>query len=390
VSHARRVIAWALASRVLVLLVAWLAVITLGYTLQPFQFRLSHHELWNLPARFDAGWYLGIARHGYAWNPALVGRQQNIAFFPLFPAAMRAAGEIVTVPAHLLGDPTLFGNGDTRVLWGGVLVSIAVFTLAMLCLFRLTAARLDEDRAMRTVLLAASYPFAVYFSAPYAEATFLGCALASLWALSRRRLGLAALFGCLAGLARPNGWAVAFALPAALEAPDAHAPVPASRAAWFVCAAPFVGTALYSCHVWRLTGWPFTWAAVQAGWGRPVPPGGFFASRWAALAADGPFRYLVAQPADALTIVAVAGTLALVPIIARRLSVWYALFVAVYLLPALIIDIPSLGRMTSAAFPIFPALAAVLPRRATIAVVILFALLQAWVAASFFRWLPPY
>ena len=44
---------------------------------------------------------------------------------------MRVAGDLVTLPARLLRDPTLFGNGNTRVVWGGALVAVLAVTLAL-------------------------------------------------------------------------------------------------------------------------------------------------------------------------------------------------------------------------------------------------------------------
>ena len=74
---------WA-ASRLAVLLVGFLAVGTFGYRDGGAPFRLYKNEFLDLPARHDAGWYLGIAVDGYKWDPASVGHQ-NIAFMPALP-----------------------------------------------------------------------------------------------------------------------------------------------------------------------------------------------------------------------------------------------------------------------------------------------------------------
>ena len=50
-------------SRAAVFMVAYLSVITIGYPTK-ILFRVSDNEMVNLPARWDAGWYLGIAREG--------------------------------------------------------------------------------------------------------------------------------------------------------------------------------------------------------------------------------------------------------------------------------------------------------------------------------------
>jgi hypothetical protein len=70
---AARVWTIALASRLLVLAVGVVTVLLLFPRDSPVPFRLSADPVLNLPARWDAGWYLGIARTGYDWRPELHG-----------------------------------------------------------------------------------------------------------------------------------------------------------------------------------------------------------------------------------------------------------------------------------------------------------------------------
>ena len=91
-----------------------------------------------------------MANEGYA----LVGRQpdtqQNIAFFPAFPLAVRYVS-------------VFFGR---QPLWTGVAISLVAFFWALVYLLRLAREHLgDEDRAVTAVVLLASYPFALFFSA---------------------------------------------------------------------------------------------------------------------------------------------------------------------------------------------------------------------------------
>ena len=60
----RRLLSLALATRLLVLAVGLLGAVLIGQANSPDDFRLSHNVIHNLPARYDAGWYLGIARKG--------------------------------------------------------------------------------------------------------------------------------------------------------------------------------------------------------------------------------------------------------------------------------------------------------------------------------------
>ena len=54
------------------------------------RWRIYSNDFLDLPARWDTGWYLGIAMDGYDSIPdARADHQQNIAFFPAFPMTMR-------------------------------------------------------------------------------------------------------------------------------------------------------------------------------------------------------------------------------------------------------------------------------------------------------------
>ena len=75
----------------------------------------------------------------------------------------------------------------------------------------------------------------------------------------------------------------------------------------------------------------------------------------------------------------------------RRLGLAYAAFVLVNLVPPLLAGgVLSMGRLTSTLFPVFLALAAILPRRAVPPLITAFALGQGLAAALFFTWRPLY
>ena len=84
-----------LAIRLPILVAAFFAVLIIGYPPghEPSA-RAVRNELVNLPFRWDAGWYLGIAIDGYDYDPATHG-QQNIAFFPAYPMLMRTAAGLL-------------------------------------------------------------------------------------------------------------------------------------------------------------------------------------------------------------------------------------------------------------------------------------------------------
>jgi hypothetical protein len=207
--------AWlvALTSRVAVLLVGVIAVTTVAPSAPRFPFSVSANAIENLPARFDAGWYLSIARQGYDWNDSLRGHRNAFAFLPAFPAAMRVAGDLLTLPAKATRHPEFLGGGNARVLWGGVLVSVLCFGLALRNIRALCA--LDDAggcEQARAAVIVAAYPFALYFSAPYTEGLTLLGLTGTVLALRRGLLLPAALLGILTGLARSNGWTLSVAL----------------------------------------------------------------------------------------------------------------------------------------------------------------------------------
>jgi hypothetical protein len=132
-------------------------------------------------ARWDSVWYLRIAEHGYVEH-----RYAN--FFPLYPLLARGAG--VPVASSLLG---------------GLFVSLASLLVGLYLLHRLTALELGEAAARRTVLLAAFFPTALFFSAVYPEGLLLALSVGSFYAGRTGRWGWAGALGGLATMTRPQG-----------------------------------------------------------------------------------------------------------------------------------------------------------------------------------------
>ena len=91
-------------------------------------------------ARWDAGWFIAIARHGYD-NP------QAAAFFPLYPLVVHAVAFVTRSEVA-----------------AGMLVSLASAAGAAALLWRLS-------RSRDAVLLVALYPAAFVFTAPYSAAS---------------------------------------------------------------------------------------------------------------------------------------------------------------------------------------------------------------------------
>lgn len=375
---------WA-ASRLAVLLVGFLAVGTFGYRDGGAPFTLYNNEFLDLPARYDAGWYLGIAVDGYRWDPA-IGGQQNIAFMPALPMVMRFGGRLTG------GHP----------LWAGQFAMLAACLWAFVYVHRLARSALgDADRASWAVALLAAYPFAVFYSAVYTEAIFLLCAAGAFYHVGRGEYVRTAAFALVCGFARPNGFLLA--VPIALVALW-----PASVAAWrdegsgigarllralraslpamAAASGAVVGVVVFSAFIYSMTGRPLAWLEAHAAWGRTF---GTWVSQgpFQELAQGGLYGYARSQPIDAVNFVAVAGALAAIWPVTRRFGVPYGVFLAVNLIPPLTSGgLLSIGRVTAAMFPAFIWLAAVIPARHRAAWLTAFALLQGWGAALFFTW----
>lgn len=263
-----------IATRLAVLAAGLAAVMAFGYQLLPGQPRLARNELLNLPARYDANWYMGIARRGYEWRPELRARQQPVNFFPAYPIATRAAGDLVTVPAKVFNAPGFLENGNTRVLWGGMLVTLLCILAAACRIVGLAWLETgDRQRARWTLAFVMLWPFALFFSSAYTEAMLIMAVAGTVLAWRQRRFGHAACWGMLCGLVRPNGWTVSVALLADLVLRNKE-PRSFSRAA--AALSPLAGTALYSFYLFTLTGNPLEWVRSQEAWGLTFQPASFF------------------------------------------------------------------------------------------------------------------
>ncbi|MEU6259516.1 hypothetical protein [Streptomyces sp. NPDC047043] len=150
---------------------------------------------------WDSLWYLGIAAHGYGHTQRfrLDVVHSDLAFFPLYPALVRG----VTTLTPLAG-----GTAGLVVSW--------LAAAAAACGVYAVGARL-HGRAVGTalVLLWGLLPHSVVLSMAYTEPVLTAFAAWSLYAVLTRRWVWAGGLALAAGLARPNGFAVAAAVLAA-------------------------------------------------------------------------------------------------------------------------------------------------------------------------------
>jgi hypothetical protein len=146
--------------------------------------------LFGSVARFDSGYYLDIAQHGY--GPAGSGK---LAFFPLYPLAIRAVSVVA-------------GSG----VLAGALVSGIALLIALVALHRLCELELGRRAADATVLLLAFAPLSFFFTAVYTESVFLALTVGAVLGARSGRWRLACGLGALATLTRPTGILLVVAL----------------------------------------------------------------------------------------------------------------------------------------------------------------------------------
>jgi hypothetical protein len=162
----------------------------------------------------DSGWYYTIADAGYSYVP---GAQSSIAFFPAYPLAVRAVGE-------LLGDDFSTAAGIVTLL--AAAGAVALFADWVRC-------RTSTRTAAVAVVLLLLYPYSFFlYGSGYSDAFFLLSALGSFALLERRHYVLAGLVGILATGGRPVGIAVLVGLvvrAVELIAEERAARVPALR-----------------------------------------------------------------------------------------------------------------------------------------------------------------
>ena len=365
-----------LSTRLGVLAVGFFGIALLGYAPNTPPWRVYTNDFLNLPARWDTGWYLGVAIDGYSFEHTREVRQQNIAFFPLYPMLLRYVSPFF---AH-------------QYLWVGLAISLIAFLWALVYMYRLAREQLGEEEATAAVAFLATYPFALFFSAAYTESLFLLTMVGACYHFQRDELWKSGAWGLAAGLVRPNGCllSVVLALMALRGARSKPWAAVADRVA--AAAAPGIGMLIYSIYIFFLTGNPLQWTAQNAAWGR-VYRGidALVSDRYLYIQNNGFYNYASTLGLDMITAVALVFVLVSVWPVYRRFGIPYAAMILInVLLPLSLGGLLSMGRVTTVLFPVFLWLGAVVPARHRTGWVVGFAMMQALCAITFFTWRPLY
>ncbi|MGE3191194.1 MAG: mannosyltransferase family protein [Vicinamibacterales bacterium] len=295
---------------------------------------------WNSFARYDSGWYWSIAHDGYRYIPE---QPNTLAFFPLYPLAMRAGGE-------------LLGGGRLAYFQAGIAVSWGAFVLGMLMLYRLARLDVDEDSAHRAVLYAMVFPFAFFYGKIYSESLFLLTVVTSVYAFRRGQWALGAVAGALATATRVNGILLLPVLAWLAWQGTRNDRRQQAYAALAVVGAGS-GFAAYCLYNYLLSGSPLEWMSSIERWN--YHPGG---APWEPLVALA--RQLVRRPRefllepnglyDTLNGMTAMAFVAAIPFVWRRLGAGYAMYMAInLLLPLSSGEFEGLGRYCAVLFPVF-------------------------------------
>ena len=329
---------------------------------EPFTVFGTTSPFWDTFARYDTGYFEGIAWSGYSPAP---GGRSNIAYFPVYPMLMRYVGR-------------MFGRHHAILYLSGIAVSWVSFVLAMVALFHLARLDLPRRRAERAVLLTAIFPFAFFFGVAYSESTFLLFAVLAFYLFRTRRWLLAGACGAVATATRVPGILMWPAL--AWIAWRSAEPTRRDRLqALAGLALAAGGFAAYCFYIYQLTGNPFEWAATLERWG--YYPGG---APWKApirliqTLLTHPYRYLTTErmaPYDSLYGATGVLFVIAVPLVWRRFGAGYGLFMLLNLLLPLSSGVfEGMGRYCSVLFPCFIWLASIRSRLLSTATIVLFAM----------------
>lgn len=304
--------------------------------------------------RWDSGFFVEIARHGYHGGDGLSSRPLP-AFFPLYPSLVAVFGRL------------FFGH----YLVAGIVVSLAACAGSFWLLYRLTERRFGTETARRAVVYLALTPMAVFLQAVYSESVFLLLVIAAFVLAERGRYAVAGAVAGLALLCRPLGIALfpALALLTWKATRSVRRVVASQVGALVFLIYPVVlreqtGNAWRFVHAeryWQRKVSPFgpldgIWKALDAGWDGLLQLTGLAARP---LAATNPDRVAVLNLEDLLFLIVFV---VLTVLAWKRLGAPYGLFAALSLavplsMPDRFYPLLSLPRFGLVVFPFYIVLA---------------------------------
>lgn len=208
---------------------------------------------WN---RWDADWFLRIARDGYIGtgriSPLNGAYQDALAFPPLFPLAIRGVAAMLRIP--------LIGAAE--------LVDVVSLFAALAGLYRLAELDAGHRAAGFSLLALLTFPTAFFLIAPYAEALVIALGV---WSFLAARTGLWRTAAGLAALAVVAKIYAVVLVPALLvELAGSRRPGGWRREATWLVVLPALALSSWMAYQAYAYGDPLRFLTAEAAWGRSL------------------------------------------------------------------------------------------------------------------------
>ena len=241
-------------SRVALVAVGFIALAFFPWVYVSPTYNVSRDPVVLMFTRWDAMWYIDIARRGY-WFKAL-------AFFHLYPAAIAGVRWLTGASAA----------------WSALILSNLALVGTVAVFWRLVREYYGAPVASRTTRWLLLFPTAFFLSAAYTESLFLLGVVLTFWlAGPRQKIWWAGLTGFLAALTRNQGVLLVVPLLGAYWR-VVHADTTAPRF-WRWVRVELLALAMPVAGLLAFAGWQAlvfhradAFLAVQAAWGRAVEP----------------------------------------------------------------------------------------------------------------------
>jgi len=206
----------ALASRILIIIVMLVSSFLFMYaTTEHMNVNEMKTPIIGIFMRWDSAYYLQIAQNGYplgypnvktfpnstgSGSPMpLVIANHLWAFYPLYPAAMKALALVFTS----------FLTVTSALMLSGIIISNIAFFVSAYFFYKLTQKLFNSRIALISTAFYSFWVGAVFFSAIYTEALFMALALGAFYYLAENKLSRAVFLGFLASFTRSDGFLIA-------------------------------------------------------------------------------------------------------------------------------------------------------------------------------------
>ncbi|MBI3455129.1 MAG: hypothetical protein HY002_05010 [Candidatus Rokubacteria bacterium] len=286
--------------------------------------------------RWDAWWYLSVVERGYWFDPQ---GQSNVAFFPLFPALIKAL-------SALIGNPVV----------AGLLIANAAAVGATVALWVWVRDQAGPAAAERAVLWLLVFPFSFFFHTIYAESVFFLLVTLGFIAARRGNWPMAGVWGGLAAATRPMGVLLLPAFAWDLIEGWRTGRTPTAVDVLGVLLVP-LGLGTYIAYLWVALGNPLAfWDAHGAGWNVRLHwdlAGYWREGSW--ILRHGPGIQAYTQLLDSLRIILPLCFIGLTVMVFRRLGMGPGLYTAAAVSVGILFAPESVGREFLAAVPAFAA-----------------------------------